>query len=105
MISSEGLGILEEIGVVRRHRRVRSGSFPSSFALMSAFFTVCTCLSMKPFDFGWMGEEVMWSKHHSLANSLNCLAENCGPLSDLRTLGMPCSANIYFIIAMVVLQV
>ena len=44
--SSRGLGIFGEIGVVRMHRRVRSGSLPSCLALVRAILTVWTCLSM-----------------------------------------------------------
>ena len=69
VMSSNGLGILGEMGVVRRHKRVRSRSFPSCRALMRAFLTVWTCLSINPFDLGYIGDEVIWSKDHCLTKS------------------------------------
>lgn len=56
------LEFLGEIGVVWRHKRVWSGSLPSWFALTRGCFTVCTCLSLKPF---WLGEDGGRSECHA----------------------------------------
>ena len=34
---------------------------PASYAVDKAVFMVLICLSMKPLDLGYRGEEVMWS--------------------------------------------
>ena len=45
-----GLGRLDEIGVVHRHNRARSGSVLACWDLVKAALTVWTWRSMKPLD-------------------------------------------------------
>ena len=49
---SMGLGKLDEIGVMRRHNRARSGSVSACWALVKVALTVWTWRSMKPLDLG-----------------------------------------------------
>lgn len=100
---SIGLGIALEIGVVRRHRRARSGSALVWRAFVRVILIVRICRSMKPLDLGYLGDEVVWSNDHSRANLSNASPENCGPLSLMSFVGMPCSAKICFSALMIVL--
>ena len=71
----------------------RYGSCPLAFALVSNFLAIFTAFSILPFDCGYCGEDVGWSKCQADTNSLNCLQANCGPLSEYRVSGMPWRAN------------
>ena len=73
--------ILLLIGVVRRHKMTTSGSRSSILALRKVFFAVSTMRSANPFDCAYLGEEVVWTNDHRLANSLKAHESNCGPLS------------------------
>ena len=56
---SMGLGRLGETGVVRMHRRARSGSFLAcGRAFVKVVFTVWTWRSKKPLDPGSLGDDV-----------------------------------------------
>ena len=57
--SSAGLGRLWLIGVVRKHSIAKIGSLPAYLALIRALLIVWICLSIKPFDFGNFGDDVM----------------------------------------------
>ena len=79
--SSAGLRRLWLIGVVRKHSIAKLGSLLACLALIRALLIAWICLSIKQFDFGNFGDDVMWSNCHCLANSLNASLEYCGPLS------------------------
>ena len=82
------------------HARCAWIAMYGSSPLFSAFFKSClmvsTALSAMPFDFGYVGPDVVWVNSHSFLNSLNSLLLNCGPLSDMTFLGVPCRANMDF---------
>ena len=100
--SSTELGRLWLIGVVCKHSIAKLGSLPACLALIRALLIVWICLSIKPFDFGNFGDDVMWSNCHCWANSLNASLEYCGPLSLTTLLGIPYSENICFIVDMTI---
>ena len=52
-------------------------------------FMVLTCLTMNPFDFGYCGDEVMYSTIWLVMNWAKSSEENGGPLSVVRLLGFP----------------
>ena len=91
---SHGDGVLWSIGVVRRHNMARCGSWPLSLAFVKSCFTVCTILSANPFERGYIGEDVACSNLQFVANCLNSSDEYCGPLSDTKHSGIPCSSKI-----------
>ena len=70
--SSPGDGMMGSIGVDRRHNRVMFMSRELITAFFMAALTVCTHRSAMPFDWGYLGEDVICSKSHALANSLKC---------------------------------
>ena len=91
---------LEDYGwlvLVRKLSIAKLGSLPACLALIRALLIVWICLSIKPFDFGNFGDDMMWSNCHCWANSLNASLEYCGQLSLTTQLGIPCSENICFI--------
>ena len=53
----EGCGWL--VGVVRQHSIAKLGSLPACLALIRVLLIVWICLSIKPFDFGNFGDDVM----------------------------------------------
>ena len=57
--SSAGLGTLGLIGVVHNLSIAKLGSFPACLVLIRALLIVWICLSIKPFDFGNFGDDVM----------------------------------------------
>ena len=57
--SSAGLRKLWLIDVVRKHSISNLGSFPVCLALIRALLIVWICLSIKPFDFGNFGDNVI----------------------------------------------
>ena len=103
--SSAGLARLWLIGVVCKHSIAKLGSLPACLAFIRALLIVWICLSLKPFDFGNFGDNVIWSNCHCWANSLNTSLEYCGPLSLTTLLGIPCSENTCFIVDMTILLV
>ena len=103
--SSAGLGRLWLIGVVHKHCIAKLGSLSACFALIRALLIVWICLSIKPFDFGNFGDDVIRSNCHCWANSLNASLEYCGPLSLTTLIGIPCSETICFIVDMTILLV
>ena len=92
--SLHGDGRLWSIGVVLRHNIAEWGSPPPSFAFGKIFFTVCTVLSMNPFDWGYNGELVTWSNSYLALNTRNSSELYCGPLSEISLSGIPCSSKI-----------
>ena len=70
---SWGEGILGPTGV--DHRLSRSG-LPASWVVLRAGFRVLSFHSMKPFDWGKWGEEVVWS--------ICCHCKNCVNSSDAK---------------------
>ena len=102
--SLTGLGRLWLI-VVRKHSIAKLGSLPAGLALIRALLIVWICLSIKPFDFGNFGDDVIWSNCYSWANCLNASLEYCGPLSLTTLQGIPCSENICFIVDMAILLI
>ena len=52
-------------------------------------FMVLICHSMKPFDLGYKGDEVMWSMAWDDKNCEKGSEEKGGPLSKKKHLGMP----------------
>ena len=103
--SSAGLGRLWLISVFRKHNIAKLGSLPACLALIRALLIVWICLSIKPFDFGNFGDDVMWSNCHCWANSLNASLEYCDQLSLTTMLGILCSENTCFIVDMTILLV
>ena len=103
--NSAGLGRLWLIGVVRKHSIAKLWSLPARLALIRVLLIVWICLSIKPFDFGNFGDDVMWSNCHCWANSLNASLDYCSPLSLTTPLGIPCSENTCFIDDMTILLV
>ena len=57
--SSAGHWRLWLIGVVCKHSIDKLGSLPACLALIRALLIVWICLSIKPFDFGNFGGDVM----------------------------------------------
>ena len=45
-----------------------------------------------PFDFGYVGIDVVCINSHLFLKSLNSLLLNCGPLSDITVFGVLCRA-------------
>ena len=59
------------------------------WAVVEEVFMVLICLSIKPFDLGYKGDEVIWS---IACNDKNCekgLDEKGGLLSEKKCWGMP----------------
>ena len=59
------------------------------WAVVKEAFMVLICLSIKPFDLGYKGDEVIWSM---ACNDKNCEKgsnEKEGPLSEKKQWGMP----------------
>ena len=52
--------------------------------------------SASPLACGIFGLDVTCVNKYSFENSLNFVETNCGPLSDLKILGIPCLANMDF---------
>ena len=69
------------------------GSCPEYLAWVRRPFVILTAASAWPLLLGFLGELVVWSKFHSLANSVNWWLANCGPLSDLMVSAIPRSEN------------
>ena len=74
------------------HARCALIAMYGSSPLFSSFFKSC----LMPFDFGYVGLDVVWVNSHLFLNSLNSLLLNCGPLSDMMFFGVPCLANMDF---------
>ena len=71
----------------------------SLFVSMHFFIIVLTVLtedSASPLDRGYLGDDVMWWKSHSLAKFLNGLELNCDPLSETSSDGIPCLEKLSF---------
>ena len=103
--SSSELERLWLIGIVHKYSIAKLGFLPACLALIRALLIVWICLSLKPFDLGNFGVDVMWSNYHWWANSLNASLEYCGPLPLTTMMGIPCSVNICFIVDMTILFV
>ena len=102
--SSHGDGRLWSIGVVLRHNIAKWGAPPLSFAFVKSFFTVCTVLSMNPFDLGYSGELVTWSNPYLALKTRISSELYCGPLSEISLSGIPCSSKISLRWLMTVLE-
>ena len=64
-----------------------------SLFFLSMDFAVRMALSTSPFAWGNLGELVTCVKWYAAANCRKASALYCGPLSDIRTSGMPCVAK------------
>ena len=67
----------------------------------AVFLAVFIIAAMNPLLWEWCGNDVTCSKPYESANSLKGHLLNCGPLSDLKMAGMPCSLKISFNILMI----
>ena len=83
-------------GVFLYSKMLRYGSRPSRLAMSIRRFALCTNFSARPFDWGYLGLDVVCLESHSAANLANSIDEYCGPLSDTTSPGIPCLANIVF---------
>ena len=70
------------MGIDLRLRRRSSRDLPEEFAVAKAVLIVLVCLSMKPLDLGYKGDEVMWSTYWDARNFWKPSEENGGPLSE-----------------------
>ena len=77
------------MGIDLRLRRRSSRDLPEECAVAKAVLIVLICHSMKPLDFGYRGDEVMWSVYWDARNFWKALEENGGPLSERNLLGGP----------------
>ena len=68
--SSPGEGIVWLMGVAHRHSNTMSKSWLLEVAFLIAAFMACTQHSARPFDWGYLGDDVQCSNLHSLANCL-----------------------------------
>ena len=57
--------------------------------VVKAVLMVLICLSIKPFDLGYKGDEVMWSMAWDDIKCENWSEEKGGPLSEKKRLGVP----------------
>ena len=95
--NSAGDGSLWLRGVVLYVKNAKSMSSPSSIVFMSEAFIVCTHLSAIPFDWGFLGDETLFSICHHFMKSLNSSEVYCGPPSETMTFGTPSSVKTAFI--------
>ena len=58
-------------------------------AVAKEVFMVLICLSIKPFDLGYKGDEVMWSMACDVKNCEKGSDEKGGPLSEKKHWGLP----------------
>ena len=87
---------ISSIGVFRRSKKARFGSFLSSLAFFRMFLMVWTVRSASPLGCGYLGNEVVCLNSYSLAKLANSALLNCGPLSLMTSSGMPCLAKLGF---------
>ena len=73
--------------------------------LRSFFFTVCTVLSVNPFDLGYSGELVTWSNPYLALKIRNSSELYCGLLSEISLSGMLCSSKIHLRLLMYCSQI
>ena len=69
-------------------------SSPTSAVLSRVSLTVQTNLSVRPFDWGFLGEDLMCSICHSQVKSWNSLEVYYVPPSEMIVLGIPYSGKI-----------
>ena len=81
------------LAVLRQSKSASSGSFRSSRAFRNKALHVFTTFSALPLGCGNRGLDVVCSKYHFFANSSNSLLANSGPLSVIKTAGIPWRAN------------
>ena len=93
-IISAGDGSLLSIGVARRLRRAISMFFPEALHFLIKDLTVLTECSTRPFERGYLGDEVTCCIPHEVHISAYCFPAYCGPLSDITTAGAPSMLNV-----------
>ena len=77
------------MGIDLKLRRRSLRNLPEEFAVAKAVLIVLICLSMKPLDFGYRGDEVVWSMYWDARNFWTASEENRGPLSEKNLFGGP----------------
>ena len=82
-------------GMFRHSNNAKYGSVPDSSALYIIRFAVRTLFSDLPFDWAYLGEEVVWRNSYKLANRANSDELN-GELSLINSTGSPCLAKCCF---------
>ena len=85
----QGEGRLGPMGVERNVCNMWSKDKLDDWEVVKDVFMVLICHSMKPFDLGYKGEEVMWSMAWDDKNCEKGSEEKGGPLSEKKCLGMP----------------
>ena len=85
----QGEGRLGPMGVECSVCNMWSKDKLDDWAVVKEVFMVLICLSMKPFDLGYKGDEVMWSMPWDDKNYEKGSDEKGGPLSEKKHLGVP----------------
>ena len=85
----QGGGRLDSMGVECNVCNMGSKDRLDDWKVVKEVFIVLICLSMKPFDLGYKGDEVMWSMAWDDKNCENGSHEKGGPLSEKKCLGVP----------------
>ena len=86
---SLGEGIWGPCGVDLKLRRRSLRDLPEELAVSKAVLIVLICHSIKPFDLGQWGDEVIWSIQYDARNFWRASDENGGPLSEKQSLEGP----------------
>ena len=84
-----GRGKVASYGVECNVCNMRSKDRLDDWEVVKEVFIFLICLSMKPFDLGYKGDEVMWSMARDDKNCEKGSDEKGGPLSEKKCLGVP----------------
>ena len=85
---SQGEGRLGPMGVECNVCNMWSKDRLDDWEVVKDVFMVLICLSMKPFDLGYNGDEVMWSVAWDDKNCEKGSDEKGGPLSEKKCSGV-----------------